>query len=152
MLPIFGVFMWIGIALAVGYETDDLGSRLVGVGMLMLVGTIAVVDLTQRVVIADPAGVHALLRRRVSWQSVQWADLDTFVPGFLPNVTIRLVGKDTDPATGQLREYRLPGLAGFTAGRRHHRTVAQFNDWIAAADPDWVVNPWLHRSDRPDNR
>jgi hypothetical protein len=152
MALVLGLFGCLGVGLAAGYGGPELAQRLTGLGVLAVVGCLGSYDLTARVVIADSTGFHALLRRRVGWNSVQWAELVEFVPGFIPNVTVRVVGKELDPKTGALRGYTLAGLAGFTASRRHRRIVAQFNDWIAAADPDWVINPWLHRSDRPDNR
>ncbi len=152
MIVIFGAFILIGVVQTAGYGGRSIGSRLCGVGIILLAAPFAVSDLTRRILIADAEGFHELLRKHVRWTSVQWAEISDFVPGLIPNVTVCVVAKDVDPKTGRLREYFLPGPAGFTEGKRHRQIVTQFNDWIAAADPDWVINPWLHRSDRPDNR
>lgn len=149
---IFGMGIVIGVFLSLGYGGQDLGNRLFGIAVTVFTAFLATINLTNLVVVADQVGFHALLRHKLFWKDAQWADLVSFSPGFFPVVSVRIIGKDTDPKTGALHEYIIKGLAGYTATKRHDLIVTQFNDWIATANPNWVVNPWIHQSNRSDNR
>lgn len=136
-------FCLIGVGIIM--EGFDLASIIIGWVMAVGFGFVAVWVLLGRIVLLDERGYRVLNRRKKSWTGAQWAEV-VDVGIILPNYSVVIV---RDSRTNKADAFE--GLASFRQ-RPAVELADQLNDWIAAANPGVVIDTWLHRSNREDNR
>lgn len=136
-------FCLTGVGIVVqGY---DAASIVVGWALALGFGFLAIWVLLGRIVILDEQGYRALNRRKKSWAGAQWAevvDVGTILPNYSVAIVRDFMGGKADVFDGLASFRRRPAI----------ELADRLNDWIAAANPGKVIDPWIRRTDRDDNR
>lgn len=150
LFPICLAFVICGV-LIVLQDGQELASYLLGWFILALAAPVSVFVVISRMVLMTDHGFKVPPRRWISWDSAQWSEVTEVASFFLPTFAAAVVMKEKD-LDGRSHQHLLLGTASFADRGRLTRLVDEMNDKIAAANPGDTIDPWLRRTDRPDNR